>query len=69
MENHTNNFPERKKVRLQSFDYNGEFRVFITICTKEKRCMLARIVGTGVPDGPQEVHVELKKQEKSHRTL
>ena len=60
------NQPERKTIRLQKFDYNEAFRVFLTICTKEKRCMLARIVGTGVPDGPQfvkqsEIRVELKE--------
>jgi len=45
-------YPVRKRMRLASFDYNEDFRVFITICTKERRCMLARIVGTGVLDGP-----------------
>ena len=43
-------------MRLPKADYNGTGAYFITICTKNRCCLLSRIVGTGVPDGP---HVEL----------
>ena len=60
-----NNFPKRKRMRLAGFDYNESYRVFLTICTKERRCLLAQIVGTGVLDGPycdpqSDARVELK---------
>ena len=43
----------RKTVRLKGADYNRNGAVFLTICVKERRCILSRIVGTGVLDGPQ----------------
>ena len=43
----------RKTTRLKGADYNRNQAVFLTICTKEKQCILSRIVGTGVLDGPQ----------------
>ena len=42
----------RKTTRLKCADYNRNQAVFLTICTKERRCILSRIVGTGVLDGP-----------------
>ena len=42
----------RKTTRLKGADYNRNQAVFLTICTKERRCVLSRIVGTGVLDGP-----------------
>ena len=48
----------RKMIRLRGADYNCNGVVFLTICTKDRRCILSRIVGTGVPDGPQ---IELTK--------
>ena len=42
----------RKTTRLKGADYNQNQAVFLTICTKERRCVLSRIVGTGVLDGP-----------------
>ena len=44
---------KRKTTRLKGADYNQNTVVFLTVCTKERRCILSRIVGTGVPDGPQ----------------
>ena len=44
---------KRKTTRLKGADYNHNCAVFLTLCTKERRCILSRIVGTGVPDGPQ----------------
>ena len=43
----------RKTTRLKGADDNRNQAVFLTICTKEKQCILSRIVGTGVLDGPQ----------------
>ena len=48
----------RKNTRLAGADYNRNQAVFLTICTKEGKCILSRVVGTGVPDGPQ---IELTK--------
>jgi len=48
----------RKNTRLKSADYNRNQAVFLTICTKERRCVLSRVVGIGVLDGPQ---IELTK--------
>ncbi|MBQ8859249.1 MAG: transposase [Clostridia bacterium] len=43
-------------MRLPKADYNGTGAYFITICTKNRCCLLSGFVGPGVPDGP---HVEL----------
>ena len=43
----------RKTTRLKGADYNRNQVVFLTICTKDRKCILSRIVGTGVLDGPQ----------------
>ena len=44
---------ERKTPRYQSFDYNSDGVYFITICAQNRRCILSRIVGTGVLDCPK----------------
>ncbi len=44
---------KRKTPRYQNFDYNSVGVYFLTICTQNRRCILSRIVGTGVPDCPQ----------------
>ena len=54
----------RKTTRLKGADYNRNQAVFLTICTKERRCVLSRIVGTGV-DGPKQKNRSLK-QSVSH---
>ena len=43
----------RKTTRLRGADYDSACVIFLTICTKNKRCTLSQIVGTGVLDGPQ----------------
>ncbi len=44
----------RKGMRLESHDYNTPGAYFITICTKDRKAILATIdVGTGVLDGPK----------------
>ena len=45
--------PTRKQNRLKGFDYSSNGAYFITICTKDKQCILSKIVGGGVPDAPQ----------------
>ena len=42
----------RKNTRLPDYDYNSAGAYFLTICTEKRRCLLSRIVGTGVLDGP-----------------
>ena len=48
---------KRKTTRLNGTDYNRNQTVFLTICTKERQCILSRIVGTGVLDCPSETGV------------
>ena len=48
-----NELPKRKSPRLKNFDYHAIGAYFITICTQNRRCILSRIVGTGVLDCPQ----------------
>jgi len=43
---------KRKTTRLKGADYDHNKIVFLTICTQNRRCILSRIVGTGVLDGP-----------------
>ena len=44
---------KRKTIRLENADYSSTGMFFLTICTKERRCILSHIVGTGVLDGPE----------------
>ena len=46
-------YKNRKRIRLQGYDYNTVGAYFLTICTENRRCLLSRIVGTGVLDGPK----------------
>lgn len=43
----------RKTTRLKNVDYSSNCLVFLTICTKDRRCILSNVVGTGILDGPQ----------------
>ena len=47
------NLPKRKTTRLSNYDYSKPGAYFITICTKDRQCILSDIVGTDVPDGPK----------------
>ena len=40
--------PKRKHTRLQNFDYSTTGAYFITICTKDRRCVLSKVVGRGL---------------------
>jgi REP element-mobilizing transposase RayT len=43
---------ERHKIRLQEYDYNTPGAYFLTLCVENRKCVLSRIVGTGILDGP-----------------
>ena len=40
----TNSLPERKLLRLRDFDYSAAGVYFITICTKDRKNILSRII-------------------------
>jgi len=39
----TNNLPHRKEIRLKNYDYSLEGYYFITMCTRNKECILSTI--------------------------
>ena len=39
----------RKRNRLRDHDYSAGGAYFITICTKDRRCILSRVVGDADP--------------------
>ncbi|MBR2278023.1 MAG: transposase [Eubacterium sp.] len=43
----------RKLPRLQNYNYSSNGKYFVTICTKDMKCVLSSIVGSGDPDAPQ----------------
>ncbi|MBQ7838100.1 MAG: transposase [Clostridia bacterium] len=45
--------PKRKQNRLKGYDYSQNGVYFLTVCIKDKECILGRIVGDGVLDVPQ----------------
>ena len=45
--------PNRRKNRLENYDYNADGCYSITICTKDRKAILSKIVGTGVLDCPR----------------
>lgn len=50
------NLPQRKRIRLEHYDYGAPGAYFVTICTHEKRCILSHIaVGEGL--APPEIHL------------
>lgn len=44
-----NELPNRKPNRLNNFDYSTNGAYFVTICTKDRKCILCDIVGDAVP--------------------
>ncbi len=48
--------PKRKPTRLSGFDYSSQGVYFVTICTKDRKCLLSEIVGTGVLDCPRNTY-------------
>ena len=48
--------PKRKSTRLKNYDYSAPGAYFITICVKDRKEWLSKIiVGTGVLDCPQNI--------------
>ena len=42
----------RHTTRLPDYDYNTPGAYFLTICVENRKCLLSRIVGIGLLDGP-----------------
>ena len=40
--------PKRKHPRLDNYDYSSAGAYFVTICTRNRRCLLSRVVGRGL---------------------
>ena len=51
-------YPERKIIRLRSYNYNTQGTYFLTLCAEKRAPIFGRVVGGGVLDAPQ---VELSK--------
>ena len=47
--------PKRKPLRLADYDYSSTGAYFITICTKDRKNLLAKIVGDDAQIVPQTV--------------
>jgi REP element-mobilizing transposase RayT len=47
-----NNLPKRKTNRLPDFNYSSNGAYFITICVKDRRCILSNIVGADTLGSP-----------------
>lgn len=48
-----NELPNRKPNRLNNFDYSANGAYFVTICIKDRKCILSKIVGEGLCALPQ----------------
>jgi len=48
--------PTRKAIRLTEYDYSAPGTYFITICTKDRRCLFWADVGTGIARPPKLSH-------------
>ena len=46
--------PKRKHTRLKEYDYSSPGAYFITICTKDKKCILSNIVGA-IHESPENI--------------
>lgn len=49
------NHPRRKPLRLQGYDYSQQGAYFITICVKDRRCILSKIIQPGTEADPASV--------------
>ena len=45
--------PERKRTRLEGWDYSTEGAYFLTLCTKNRKCLFSQIVGRDILDAPE----------------
>ncbi len=46
-------YPKRKSNRLKGYSYSQNGIYFLTVCVKDKKCILGKIVGGGDLDAPQ----------------
>lgn len=61
-----NKLPKRKPNRLNDFDYSTNGAYFVTICTKNRECILSNIVGEGLCTLPQNIPTSIGNEiEKS----
>lgn len=44
--------PVRKKIRLETYDYNSTGYYFVTLCTRDRAKILCEIVGRSLPEAP-----------------
>ena len=42
----------RRNIRLKGYDYNAPGAYFLTICVENRKCVLSRIVGSNIFEGP-----------------
>ena len=54
-------FHNRKRMRLIGYDYSTPGMYFITVCVKNKKWLLGRVVGCGDFDAPEMVLSEYGK--------
>lgn len=54
-------YPVRKSNRLKGYNYSQNGIYFLTVCTKDNKCILGKIVGDGDSDVPQMVLSEYGK--------
>ncbi len=47
--------PKRKPMRLPAYDYSGPGAYFVTICTKDRRCILSKITVGALHEAPLRV--------------
>ena len=52
---------KRKQTRLKEYDYGKNGTYFITICTKDKKCLLGKIVGDVAFDVPKNILTDYGK--------
>ena len=45
--------PNRKRLRLENYNYSEQGIYFLTLCSIDKACLFSEIVGDGVLDVPQ----------------
>lgn len=53
-----NEMSKRQPNRLKDFEYSTNGAYFITICTKDRKCIFGEIVGDGVLDVPK-IHLSV----------
>ncbi len=60
---------KRKRIRLANYDYSSCGLYFITICTKDRKCILSRIVGQDAYILPKVELTDIGKTVEKHIKL